>query len=157
MLGLGWGGAGRWLRAGEQEESRVCGWGGLGASTMPWAAAWEAAHLSSSAVGRGAMCGELLYGQWDHMPFNRTAARLCLLFAGIAGETTHRVCSDVFSPLSGFLLQGSAVAEGPREGVPPRGGGGDAGWEQDGPRRAAGGDTPGNPDCVVLFPEGRRE
>ena len=48
------------------------------------------------------------------------------------------------------------MAAGPRAAGPRRGGGGDAGREQDGSRRAAGGDLPGSrhPGWAVLFPRG---
>lgn len=60
-------------------------------------------------------------------------------------------------PPAGLLLQGPAVAEGPGEGVLPRGGRGDAGRQQDGPRGSARGHLRGGTGQGSLCPWGRRE
>lgn len=67
------------------------------------------------------------------------ATDTCLVFSGTA-EEEHQVCLTVSFPFSGFLLQSSAVAEGPGGGVPPWRGRGDAGRQQDRPGRGAGSD-----------------
>ena len=87
-------------------------------------------HYPSLMIPWGSQLDRILHG---------VATDTCLVFSGTA-EEEHQVCLTVRFPFSGFLLQSSAVAEGPGGGVPPWRGRGDAGRQQDRPGRGAGSD-----------------